>query len=81
MINPTNCDPFSVDSQGIGDQGTVVDFTSYFHVVNCAALPFKPKMTIKQLGGQEEHQPRGQPGARNSTSPPGPATPTSNRSR
>ena len=26
-INPTNCTPFSVDSQGIGDQGTVTDFT------------------------------------------------------
>ena len=25
-INPTNCSPFSVDSQGIGDQGTVTDF-------------------------------------------------------
>ena len=32
MINPTNCSPFSVDSQGIGDQGTVADFSSYFHV-------------------------------------------------
>ena len=44
-INPTNCAPFSVDSQGIGDQGTVTDFSSYFHAVNCATLPFKPKMT------------------------------------
>ena len=35
-INPTNCSPFSVDSQGIGDQGTVADFSSYFHAVNCA---------------------------------------------
>jgi hypothetical protein len=49
-INPTNCDPLSVDSQGIGDQGTVADFSSYFHVDNCAALQFKPKMTVKQVG-------------------------------
>jgi hypothetical protein len=49
-INPTNCDPFTVDSQGIGDQGTAVAFSSYFNVVNCATLPFKPKMTIRQLG-------------------------------
>jgi hypothetical protein len=50
-INPTNCSPFSVDSQGIGDQGTITDFSSYFNVVNCATLPFRPKMTIKALGG------------------------------
>jgi hypothetical protein len=48
-INPTNCSPFTVDSQGIGDQGTVTDFSSYFQVVNCAGLPFKPKMAIRQL--------------------------------
>jgi hypothetical protein len=49
-INPTNCSPFSVDSQGIGDQGTVTDFSSYFQAVNCATLPFRPKMRIQQLG-------------------------------
>ena len=48
-IRPTAA-PFSVDSQGIGDQGTVADFSSYFQAVNCATLPFKPKMTVRQLG-------------------------------
>ena len=52
-INPTNCSPFTVDSQGIGDQGTVTDFSSYFQVLNCRALDFKPKMTIRQLGGRK----------------------------
>jgi hypothetical protein len=52
-INPTNCDPFSVDSQGIGDQGTVTNFSSYFHAVNCSLLPFKPRMTMRQLGGRK----------------------------
>ena len=42
MINPTNCCPFSVASQGVGDQGTVANFTSPFQAVNCAALPFAP---------------------------------------
>jgi hypothetical protein len=51
-INPTNCSPFSVDSQGIGDEGATVGFSSYFNVVNCAALPFKPKMSVKQVGGR-----------------------------
>jgi hypothetical protein len=52
-INPTNCSAFTVDSQGIGDQGTITDFSSYFQVVNCARLPFKPKMTMRQLGGRK----------------------------
>jgi hypothetical protein len=51
-INPTNCSPFSVDSRGIGDQGTVTDFSSYFHAVNCATLPFRPKFTVRQVGGR-----------------------------
>ena len=52
-INPTNCSAFSVDSQGIGDQGTVTDFSSYFQAVNCARLPFKPKMTCVRSGGKK----------------------------
>jgi hypothetical protein len=53
-INPTNCSAFSVDSQGIGDQGTVTDFSSYFHAVNCASLAFKPKMAVRLLGGRKQ---------------------------
>ncbi len=53
MINPTNCSPFSVASQGVGDQGTVANFSSYFHVDNCASLPFTPRMSITQLGGHK----------------------------
>jgi hypothetical protein len=52
-INPTNCSPFTVDSQGIGDQGTVADFSSYFQVVNCTRLPFKPSVKMKQTGGKK----------------------------
>ena len=52
-INPTNCSPFSIDSQAIGDQGTVTDFSSYFHAVNCQALPFKPSLTMRQVGGHK----------------------------
>ncbi|MGH2627326.1 MAG: hypothetical protein ACRDHY_11820, partial [Anaerolineales bacterium] len=53
-INPTNCSPFTVDSQGIGDQGTVAYFSSYFHAVNCGILPFKPRMVVTQLGGKSQ---------------------------
>ena len=53
MINPTNCSPFSVGSEGIGDQGTVAHFSSYFNAVDCSTLGFAPKMSITQLGGQK----------------------------
>jgi hypothetical protein len=52
-INPTNCGALSVDSQGIGDQATVTDFSSYFQTVNCSSLSFKPKMTMKQVGSRK----------------------------
>jgi hypothetical protein len=52
-INPTNCNPLTVDSEGIGDQGTVANFSSYFHVDNCAGLPFKPTITMRQTGGRK----------------------------
>jgi hypothetical protein len=53
-INPTNCSAFAVESQGIGDQGAIANFSSPFHAVNCATLPFKPKMTITQLGSRKQ---------------------------
>jgi len=48
ILNPTNCKPMSVDSKGVGDQGTTVGFSSHFQAANCAPLPFKPQMTITQ---------------------------------
>jgi hypothetical protein len=52
MINPTRCAPFAVASQGIGDQGTVTDFSSYFHVDNCTRLGFRPSMTVRHVGSR-----------------------------
>jgi hypothetical protein len=63
-INPTNCRALSVDSQGIGDQGTVTDFSSYFHAVNCRWLRFKPKMSIRQTGGRKATRRATNPGLR-----------------
>ena len=80
MINPTNCTPFSVGSEGIGDQGTPAAFSSSFHAVNCVSLPFAPKMKVTQLGGHKAT--RAPPIPRSaSTSIPAQATPTSSRSR
>jgi hypothetical protein len=53
MINPTNCHASSVASEGIGDQGTAARFSSKFQVVNCATLPFKPKMSVDLLDGRK----------------------------
>ncbi len=53
MINPTNCSEFHTVSEGVGDQGTGVAFSSPFIAVNCATLPFAPKMSIAQLGGHK----------------------------
>jgi hypothetical protein len=53
MINPTNCSEFHTVSEGIGDQGAAVAFSSPFIAVNCATLSFKPRMTVTQLGGHK----------------------------
>ena len=53
MINPTNCSEFHTVSEGVGDQGTAVAFSSPFIAVNCSTLPFTPKMEITQLGGHK----------------------------
>jgi hypothetical protein len=53
MINPTNCSEFHTISEGVGDQGTGVSFSSPFIAVNCSTLPFNPKMTVTQLGGHK----------------------------
>jgi hypothetical protein len=53
IINPTNCAPMSVGSQGIGDQGALTDFASYFQAINCSQLPFAPKFTVRQVGGRK----------------------------
>jgi hypothetical protein len=44
----------SVVSQGIGDQGAITDFSSYFQAINCANLPFGPKFSVSQLGGRKQ---------------------------
>jgi len=51
ILNPTNCDPMSVLSKGIGAEGSATEFSSYFQAANCATLPFKPKMGIRYLSG------------------------------
>ena len=50
-INPTNCDPFSVDTGVTGDEAAGASLQSHFQVANCANLGFGPKLGLKLLGG------------------------------
>lgn len=50
-LNPTNCDPFAVQTQIFGDQGAVATPAAHFQVANCAGLPYDPKLSLKLTGG------------------------------
>ena len=54
ILNPTNCDPFSVNALAGGDQGAQANLSSPFQVANCASLPFGPKLDLK-LSGATKH--------------------------
>ena len=80
MINPTNCGPFAVDSQGIGDQGTVAGFSSLFPGGELLLAAVRP-----DVGGPAARRTEGdapQQGSRrcSSISARGRAMPTSGRS-
>ena len=81
MINPTNCNPFSVDSQGIGDEGTVAGFSSYFEAVNCATLAVQAEDDGPPAGRAKSTKRGAGPERCASTCRRGRATPTSSRSR
>jgi hypothetical protein len=57
-LNPTNCDPFQVDGQIVGNQGTIAEPTALYQVANCADLSFKPKLNLKLKGSTKR---RGHP--------------------
>jgi hypothetical protein len=50
-INPTNCEPMSVNGQISGTGGAIFNAASPFQVANCASLPFKPKLAFRLFGG------------------------------
>ena len=53
-INPTDCDPFSIDAAISGDEGSIADRKTHFQVGNCSELPFGPKLGLK-LRGSTKH--------------------------
>lgn len=60
-LNPTNCDPFSVDAMISGDEGGSAHAASHFQAANCAGLAFDPKLNIKFNGSTKR---RGHPALR-----------------
>ena len=49
-VNPTNCDPFTVDGMISGDEGGSASSIAHFQAANCAGLSFDPKLNIKLKG-------------------------------
>ena len=41
-LNPTNCDPLSINARVFGDGGAIAEVGSHYQVSNCGILPFAP---------------------------------------
>ena len=57
-LNPTNCDPFAVDSVLFGNEGAAARRSSSFQAANCATLKYRPALRLKLSGGVDR---RGHP--------------------
>jgi hypothetical protein len=57
-LNPTNCDPFAVETSIAGDEGAVSTPGAGFQVANCSDLAFGPKLGLRLSGGTKR---RGHP--------------------
>jgi hypothetical protein len=60
-LNPTNCDPLSVDATIRGDEGATAHPDRRFQVANCAKLPYAPQVSLTMMGGVRR---RGHPAIR-----------------
>jgi hypothetical protein len=60
-LNPTNCDPFSVDTAVSGDEGASASPSAHYQVANCADLEYGPKLSLEFKGGTQR---RGHPAIR-----------------
>lgn len=58
-LNPTSCDPFSVQGTTFGTEGGRSARSSHFQVANCVDLPYGPRLSLRLKGGLKR---RGHPG-------------------
>jgi hypothetical protein len=49
-LNPTSCDPMTVNGTASSAGGANSDLSTRFQVVGCSALPFKPKLKLSLKG-------------------------------
>jgi hypothetical protein len=50
-LNPTSCDPMSIDATLHSTEGATKNDSERFQVGSCASLGFKPKLSLKLKGG------------------------------
>ncbi|HEY5977953.1 MAG TPA: hypothetical protein VIT85_08860 [Solirubrobacterales bacterium] len=53
-LNPTNCDPFTVEAIVTGTEGSTATRGSDYQAANCARLPFAPKLALKLTGSTKQ---------------------------
>ena len=53
-LNPTDCEPLSVQTTVSGSEGATATPSSPFQVANCASLPFRPQLSLS-LRGKTTH--------------------------
>ncbi len=54
MLNPSDCEAKTVDASIVSAEGTVADRSVPFQASGCAALPFKPKLTLALTGKKQK---------------------------
>ena len=62
MTSPTNCDAKQVTAAVGGASGAGASLASHFQMAGCTALPFKPTMTTKIIGGKKATKRSANPG-------------------
>jgi hypothetical protein len=48
--NPTSCEPMALSASATADSGSRVALSKYFQAGGCAALPFKPRFSVRLSG-------------------------------
>jgi hypothetical protein len=51
MLNPTSCEPKSIDGLATSTLGGTANLSQYFQAADCAGLAYKPKLSLKLSGG------------------------------
>jgi hypothetical protein len=54
MLNPSDCEPKQVQAAITSTEGTVANLSNPFQASGCAALPFKPKLTLALTGKKQK---------------------------